>query len=93
MNSKLKWKEKECGDKSGTWIEAEVKPLKWTYIVDNTANRSQYHCYLFLESVTCEETKLTDKPFKTEEAGKRFCEKHIEKTYHNMKKFFSGKSK
>lgn len=86
--NKLNWKIKRCDDLSAEWLEATVKPLQWTYVVDDHPEDQCYTCSLFLSETTCEEVRISTKPLKSIEKSKAFCEAHLEKTYKQFKKLF-----
>lgn len=88
--NKLKWKELHCDDLSASWLEAIVKPLQWTYVIDEGIADGLYSCFLFMDQKTCEEIRITSKNFKTIEKAQEFCEKHLEKTYLNLKKLYES---
>ena len=92
--NKLKWKTKHLDDKSGSWIEADVKPLGWTYVVDNITDEHKgkynevFGCFLFVSKNT-DETRFTKKTFKSVEKAQEECEKHLKSVYHNLCKIFN----
>lgn len=92
--SKLKWKTKYLDDKSGSWLEANVKALDWTYVVDNTIDQHKlkyndaFGCFLFV-SKYADETRFTKKTFKTAEKAQEECEKHLKSVYINLSKIFN----
>jgi len=88
--NKLKWKTKYLDDKSGSWLEADVKPLGWTYIVDSKyLVKNQYECFLWVSKESGEETQFTKKSFKTVEKAQEECEKHLKSVYTNLSKIFN----
>ncbi len=87
MKTKLKWKPKKCRDLSAIWLEAEIKTLGWTYIIDDGLNIQDYMCFLTITPYQ-EECCLTKKQFKTIEQAKQFCEKHLETTYKTLQRIY-----
>jgi hypothetical protein len=89
MKERLKWKSKKCKDLSAIWLEAEVKGLGWTYIIDDGLNIQEFMCFLTITPYQ-EENCLTRKQFKTLEQAKAFCENHLESIYKNISKIFKS---
>ena len=89
--NKLKWKTKYLDDKSGSWVEANVHPLGWTYVIDDkeTSKGSVFNCFLFISKDSSEEIEFTKKTFKSVEKAQEQCEKHIESVYTNLCKIFN----
>jgi hypothetical protein len=85
---KLKWKKKFIDDESSAWLEARVKFLSWTYVIDEGTKENHYNCFLFLDDKTCQEVKLTQKEFKNINNAKQYCENHLERVYKQFKKLF-----
>ena len=84
----LKWKKKVCDDNSGDWLEADVKPLNWTYVVDQDYNSKDYVTFLFVTDFA-DETKISKKNFKTQEAAQNFCEEHLKAIYQKLSKLLA----
>ena len=90
MNNKtiLKWKKKVCDDNSGDWLEADVKPLNWTYVVDQDYDSKDFVTFLFVTDFA-DETKISKKNFKTQEAAQAFCEEHLKAIHQKLSKFLA----
>lgn len=90
MNNKtiLKWKKKVCDDNSGDWIEADVKPLIWTYVVDQDYVTKDYGTFLYVNDFA-DETKISKKNFKTQEAAQTFCEEHLKAIHQKLSKLLA----
>lgn len=90
MNNKtiLKWKKKVCDDNSGDWLEADVKPLNWTYVVDQDYVTKDYGTFLFVTNFA-DETRISKKNFKTQEAAQNFCEEHLKAIHQKLSKFLA----
>lgn len=88
---KLKWKKRTYDDLSASWLEADVKSLKWTYVVDIAPESNKYTCFLFLEEKACQEVRITSRLFSTQQSAQQFCEDHLFKTYTQLKKLFNTK--
>ena len=90
MNNKtiLKWKKKVCDDNSGSWIEADVKALNWTYVVDQDYVTKDFGTFLYVNDFA-DETKISKKNFKTQEAAQTFCEEHLKAIYQKLSKFLA----
>jgi len=86
---KLKWKVKTCDDLSAEWLEATVKPLGWTYVIDESYEDGKFMCALFLSEKTCEEVRINNKNFSEIEKAKQYCEEHLEATYKKLRKIFN----
>ena len=89
MNTKniLKWKKKSCDDNSASWLEADVKALNWTYVVDVDWDTKQFATFLFVNAFA-DETRISKKTFKTQEAAQAFCEEHLEAIHQKLSKLF-----
>lgn len=87
--NKLKWKIKYLSDKSGFWYEADVKPLGWTYVIDDTTEQENYQCFLFVSKCCGEESRISKKKFKSLEKAQQECEKHLKMVYDGLKKIFN----
>ena len=83
----LKWKKKVCDDNSGDWLEADVKPLNWAYVVDQDYDTKDYVTFLFVNDFA-DETKISKKNFKTQEAAQAFCEEHLKAIHQKLSKLF-----
>lgn len=90
MNNKtiLKWKKKVCDDNSGDWLEADVKPLTWTYVVDQDYVTKDYGTFLYVNDFA-DETKISKKNFKTQEAAQTFCEEHLKAIHQKLSKLLA----
>jgi len=84
----LKWKKKVCDDNSGSWIEADVKVLTWTYVVDQDYVTKDFGTFLYV-SDCADETKISKKNFKTQEAAQAFCEEHLKAIHQKLSKFLA----
>lgn len=76
---KLNWKIYWLEDKSGFWYSAKVPVIGWEYIVEDAANE-YWKVGLFLSKTDEEITKISNKDYKTKEAAKNACEKHLTST-------------
>ena len=90
MNTKniLKWKKKSCDDNSASWLEADVKALNWTYVVDIDHDDKQFATFLFVNDFA-DETRLSKKTFKTQEAAQAFCEEHLKAIHQKLSKLLA----
>lgn len=90
MNNKtiLKWKKKVCDDNSGSWIEADVKALTWTYVVDQDYATKDFGTFLYVNDFE-DETKISKKNFKTQEAAQTFCEEHLKAIHQKLSKLLA----
>ena len=84
----LKWKKKVCDDNSGSWIEADVKVLSWTYVVDQDYVTKDFGTFLYV-SDCADETKISKKNFKTQEAAQAFCEEHLKAIHQKLSKLLA----
>ena len=82
----MRWKKKTCDDKSASWLEADVKPLGWTYVVDQDYDTQEFGAFLFVTDFS-DETKISKNDFKTREAAQQFCEKHLQNIHKKLEKF------
>ena len=90
MNNKtiLKWKKKTLDDNSGDWLEADVKPLNWTYVVDQSYDTKDFQTFLFVNDFA-DETRISKKNFKTQEAAQTFCEEHLKAIHCKLSKLLA----
>lgn len=84
----LKWKKKTLDDNSGSWIEADIKALNWTYVVDQDYDSKDYVTFLFVTNFA-DETKISKKNFKTQEAAQAFCEEHLKSIHQKLSKLLA----
>ena len=84
----LKWKKKVCDDNSATWLEADVKALNWTYVVDQDYDSKDFVTFLFVTDFA-DETRISKKNFKTQEAAQAFCEEHLKAIHQKLSKLLA----
>ena len=83
---KLNWKIKYLDDNSGCWHEAKIKSINWTYIIDsNIYDGDFYKCYLWVNSFA-DEIQISKNKYKTLEAAKNCCQRHIENITNKLQK-------
>lgn len=87
MKTILKWKKKSLDDKSDTWLEADVKALNWTYVVDQVGNSKEFGTFLFVTDFA-DETRIANKNFKTQEEAQVFCEEHLKAIHQKLSNLF-----
>lgn len=88
MKNVLKWKQKSCFDGSANWVEADVKPLNWTYVVDTDWDTKEFATFLFVNDFA-DDIRLSKRTFKTQEAAQKFCEEHLLSIYQKLSKLFA----
>jgi len=84
----LKWKKKVCDDNSSDWVEADVKALGWTYVVDQAYDSENFGTFLFVNDYA-DETRISKKNFKTQEAAQTFCEEHLKAVHQKLSKLLA----
>lgn len=98
MNSKLKWNQKWCDDKSGYWYSAKVPFLNWEYIIDvqdydvkqkneskKITKQEYFNPGIFYSKYDSEASFLVKNPYKTPERAMKACESHLLKVVNNLK--------
>jgi hypothetical protein len=94
MNTKLIWKKKWLEDKSGSWYSAKVPVINWEYIVDQKYemdNTGGYEAWMFLTKTDADAVKISKTSYKTEQAAKGACEKHLTNTFKRFDKWINPK--
>lgn len=87
--TKLNWKKKWLEDKSGHWYSAKVPVVNWEYTVD--VYGSDYVPSIFYSKYSDEYAVFPVEKYKTKQAAMNACQKHLEKTYKNFKKWIEKK--
>jgi hypothetical protein len=94
MKTKLKWEKKWLDDKSGYWHSAKVPVIGWEYIVDEDycmRDSKGLIAGLYFGKFDDDITKISNKPYKTEEAAMIACEKHLQDTAEKFVKWINKK--
>lgn len=96
MNSKLKWKQKWCDDKSGYWYSAKIPVLGWEYIIDvqNKTTESQANSLVFIPGIYYSKldddvTLITNKKYLTYEKARLTCENHLIQSFKKFQNWIS----
>jgi hypothetical protein len=72
----LPWKTCTFSDNSGSWLEAYIPHLKWTYVVEEESTKN-YRCSLFINNHCSEPAPLHAKPLKSLRNAKEACLNHF----------------
>ena len=97
MKTKLTWKKKWLDDESGSWYSAKVPVINWEYIVDcyetesSTEHKSKYEASMYLTKTDSDPVKISKVSYKTEQAAKGACEKHLTNTFKRFDKWINPK--
>jgi len=85
----LPWKTVFFDDRSGSWLEAYIPHLQWTYIVEQSqANlKKGYLCSVYLNNHAPEATPLHKTPVKSLRNAKEACLNHLLKTERGITKY------
>lgn len=83
--AKFNWKVKHCDDRSGEWLEANIKEISWDYCVDREFGKSTYCAFVYCGKEASDEIILKE-GFKTQKAAQNYCERHFSKLVEKIKK-------
>lgn len=87
----LHWKKKTFSDLSGTWLEAHVPTLEWTYSVEEiTEGSGKYEAFALLGAEVSEPKKLHEGS-KSLESAKALCAQHLIKSLQKLQAYLPSK--
>jgi hypothetical protein len=84
---KLHWKKKTFSDLSGSWVEAHVPVLDWTYSVEESyESNGTYEAYVLLGPGVDSPKKLHSGT-KSLEKAKALCTQHLTKSLEKLQAY------
>jgi hypothetical protein len=87
----LPWKTVSFEDKSGSWLEAYIPHLQWTYIIEKDHfARSGYACSVYLNAHCSDSTPLHKRSVKSLRNAKDACLNHLLRTERHMRRYLSS---
>ena len=87
----LPWKTVFFDDKSGSWLEAYIPHLQWTYIIETDYfTRPGYVCSVYLNTHCPESTPLHKTSVKSLRNAKEACLNHLLRTERHMRRYLSS---
>ncbi len=87
----LKWKKKWLDDKSGYWYSTKIPVIGWEYIIDVYEEDNNFKTSLFLSKTDSDTIKIGKGDYKTKDAAKKACEKHLQSTFKKFQKALTRK--